>query len=144
MQSLSQDIQKSAKMIFRVFFGSEVREKNEISDNYSGIGVDLLMDCDGRKKLSLFLEENTVKSIMKQLTGEDDINKGTIARDIVSELAYLIAVNAIDENYEDYKLYNPAPSQGIKNSDINSRKFSSDIGEFAIAIEWNCIFIYPQ
>jgi hypothetical protein len=135
MHSLIKDIEKSAGVIFRLFFNSDIKVKNNISYNCSPWGVDLVMDYCGKKKLSLFMEENTLKSVMKQLTGEDNINNSRIAYEILGEIARFIASNAIGENDENFTLYTPVQSMGVIDTNAHMKSFSSSFGNFSIAIE---------
>ncbi len=135
MHTLIKEIEKSAGLIFRLFFNSDVQVKNNISDNCSPWGVDLVMDCNGRKKISFFMEENALKSVMKQLTGEDNIKNSRVAYEIMGEIARFIAGKAIGENHDNFTIYNPVQSQGIQESSIYAKTFSSNFGEFYIAIK---------
>jgi hypothetical protein len=139
MHSLINDIEKSAGLIFRLFFNSDIQVKNNISDNCSPWGVDLVMDCGGKRKLSLFMEEDLLRSVMKQLTGEDNIKNSKVAYEIIGEIARFIASNAIEnsigEKNEEFTLYHPVQSKGIAVSNAYSKSFSSNFGNFYIAVE---------
>ncbi len=135
MQTLSGEIEKSARTIFRLFFNANVQVKNNNMHKYSPWGVDLLVDCGGLKKLSLFLDESTLKSVMKRLTGEENIQNSVIAYRVIGEIASLIAGKAAGENHEHFTLHKPVPSQGYKKSGLYSQTFSSNLGEFAISLE---------
>ncbi|MFH0976888.1 MAG: hypothetical protein V1874_13990 [Spirochaetota bacterium] len=134
MQSLTHDIEKSVRTIFRLFFNTNVQLKNNNVYKYSPWGVDIIMDCGGVKKLSLFMDESTLKSVMKQLTGEDNIQNSALAYNVIGEIARFIAGNAAGEKHENFTIYKPVPSQGIRHSE-HSQIFSSGLGEFAISLE---------
>jgi hypothetical protein len=135
MQSLIKDIEKSASVIFRLFFNSNIQVKNNISYNCSPWGVDLVMDCGGKKKLSLFMEESTLRSVVKQLTGEDNIDDSQVAYEVLGEIARFIASNAIGENNDNFTLYTPVQSMGTVDSKAHMKSFSSNFGNFSIALE---------
>jgi hypothetical protein len=135
MQTLTSEIEKSAKTIFRLFFNTDIQVKNNNIYRYSPWGVDMLMDCGEVKKLSLFLDESTLKSVMKQLIGEDDIQNSIVAYKIIGEIARLIAGKAAGEKHDNFTLHKPVPSQGFKKDGLYSKTFSSSLGEFAISLE---------
>jgi hypothetical protein len=135
MQTLTQEIEKSAGTIFRLFFNTKVQIKNSNIYKYSPWGVDILMECGGLKKLSLYLDESMLKSVMKQVTGEDNIQNSALAYKVMGEIARFIAGKAAGEKHDNFTLYNPVPSQGFKKSGLYSQTFSSSLGDFAIALE---------
>jgi hypothetical protein len=136
MQTLTNEIEKSARTIFRLFFNTNVQVKNNNMYKYSPWGVDIVMDCDGLKKLSLFLDESTLKSVMKQLTGEDNIQNSAVAYKVIGEIARLIAGKAVGEKHDNFTLHKPVPSQSFKKTGLYySQTFSSNLGEFAISLE---------
>ena len=135
MQTLTNEIEKSAGAIFRLFFKTDVHVKNNNKYKYSPWGVDVLMECGGLKKLSLYLDEDTLKSVMKQLTGEENIQNSALAYTVMGEIARFIAGKAAGEIQDNFTLYKPVPSQGFKKAGLYSQAFSSSLGEFAIALE---------
>lgn len=134
MQTLTKEIEKSTGEIFRLFFKTKIQINNN-KYKYSPWGVDVLMDCGGLKKLSLFLDEDTLKSVMKQLTGEENIQNSALAYSIMGELARFIAGKAAGEIHENFTLHKPVPSQGFKKTGLYTQAFSSNMGEFAISLE---------
>lgn len=136
MHNLNKNIEESARIIFRLFFGSNLfLKKNPGNIKTDCRGVNLLMNYNGRKKLSLYLEDDTVRSVVKKLTGHDDISSESIAYDIMGEMATLIAGSALGETCENIDISHPIKSD-IKNPlDSDALMFSSELGKFAIAIE---------
>ncbi len=136
MDNLQKEIERSARTIFRIFFGSKLyikRAENNSIDNF--YGVDLHMDFHGHKKMSLLLEENTVKSIMRKLTGNDNLEKKSVAYDIISEMASIIACGALADVPE--KIHISDPEKTNRNASIqpHALTFSSNLGKFAITLQ---------
>lgn len=136
MDSLWKEIERSARTIFRIFFGSKLSIKK--IDNDPGItffGVDLQMNFQGRKKMSLLLEEGTVNSIMKRLCVNSDTGRNNVAYDVIGEMASIIACGALADIPE--KIYIGRPEK----SDLNSKNYSnaiafnSNLGKFAITLQ---------
>jgi hypothetical protein len=114
MRTQNMDFEKSAKEIFRLFFKSTVKVKNDDTPALSPWGVDLLMEYGGTKKLSLYLEENTMKSVVKRITGMEGLQNRIVVYEILGELACLIAGNALGESAEDCTFHHPVRSMGAE------------------------------
>ncbi len=136
MENLRRDIEKSTRNVFRVFFGSRLYLKNDNEDRSSSrYGVDLMMDCNGQKRMSLMLEEDTIKSVMRKLTGDDDIFRERVAYDIIGEMASIIACNALNDTSEKLNISDPRKTKNRKFIGAEALTFSSKLGKFTIAIK---------
>lgn len=134
MQSLNRDIERSARKIFKLFFGSRLYLNKSCKSCSARLwGVDLLMNFNGKKRFSIRLEENTLKAIMKRLTGDDNLYRRTIAYGIIGEMASIIAMNAFSD-FCDNIVLDPVRLEN-RSMDIDALMFSSSLGRFAIAIE---------
>lgn len=134
MQVAIKDFEKSAKKIFKLFFNSNIQIKNNHLDSNSGWGVDLPIDFLGKKKLSLYLEESTLKTVIKHLTGEENLNDSTEIYNIIGEIARMIAGNTIGDISDSYTLYHPVPITNIKNH-TKTIGFDSSFQEFSLSIK---------
>ena len=128
MQIVIKDFEKSAKKIFKLFFNSNIQIKNNHIEKYSQWGVDLPIE------LTLFLEENTLKGVIKHLTGEENLNNSSAIYDIIGEIAKMIAGNTIGDISDSYTLFHPVPVTNIKNNSMPIG-FDSDFQEFALSIK---------
>lgn len=137
MQNLVKDIENSVRKIFKLFFKSSLYlRKNTENDCLDLWGVDIMMDIHGRKRMSLLLEQETMKSVIEQLTGNDDIENDNVAYDIIGEMASIIVGNAFNDNYEDIEIYGPTRSKNVNiYTGTEALMFSSRLGRFAIAFE---------
>jgi len=136
MDNLWKEIERSARTIFRIFFDSKLyikKVENNSIDNF--YGVDLHMDFHGHKKMSLLLEEDTVKSILKKLTGNDNLDTKKIAYDIIGEMASIIACGALADIPEKVFISNPEKTYDNKAIQSHVLTFSSNLGKFAITLQ---------
>jgi len=128
------DLETSARTIFRLFFNSNIQVSDKAPDDFDEWGIDLMMSCNGVKKLSLFMEEKTLLSIVKQVTGKNNIQNDKVAYGIMDEVARLIAGKTFGETNKNFTLYNSVKSHGGQ-CHGSSQAYRSKLGEFAIAIE---------
>ena len=137
MQSLYKEIEESAKRIFRLFFRNRLYlKKNGENINNELIGVNLILNYKGNKKLSLYLEKRTIKSVMERLLEYSDISpEDEVAYDIMGEMASMIVGNALDGSFENIERSNPITSDTLRSLDTNTLYFSSSLGRLAITIE---------
>jgi hypothetical protein len=133
MQTLNTDLKKSAKKIFKLFFNSKIQVKN--NNKNTPWGVDLDIEYNGKKKLSLFLEENTLKSVIKHITGSNDLHNQFVVYDIIGEIARMIAGSAIGERSDNYSLCQPVKAQIINPVDSYRRVPSTESPEYSLCIE---------
>lgn len=136
MDNLWKEIERSARTIFRIFFGSKLYIKkvdNDSIDNF--YGVDLHMNFQGHKKMSLLLEEDTVKSIMRKLTGNDNLGKNSVAYDIIGEMASIIACGALADIPEKVYVSDPEKTYDNKAIQTHALTFSSNLGKFSITLQ---------
>ena len=137
MQNLQKDIEKSTRKIFKLYFGSRLylgRKKKNIEEDL--LGVDLTMNVDGNKRLSLFMEKDTIKSVKDRLLGDRQTGqREDVTYDILGEMASMILGYALKDNEEDIDISAPIRSTVLSSDDINTLYFSSTLGKFAIAIE---------
>ena len=137
MQELQKEIEKSVRSIFRIFFGSRLylKKENESPSN-NHLGVDLLMKYHGNKRLSLYLESDTMRSVINRLVDDGNNNSNDkLAYEIMSEMASMIAGNAFEEDSQVVTFSNPIRSKEITSYPSNTLNFTSKLGKLAIAIE---------
>jgi CheY-specific phosphatase CheX len=135
MYDLRKNIEKSARKICRLLLGSRLYlRKNNMSENDDIYAVNLMMDLNGRKSISLFMERKTVKSVMEKCTGKLDGFRDEVAYDILSEMANMIAGNALSRSKQDFKLSAPTKTS-VRLNQKNAMNFSSDLGRLSILIE---------
>ena len=93
---LQQALEKSARKVFKIFFGSRIYKKTlPMSGDRDVLGVDMLVECEGPKRMSLFMERDTVRHVMGRLTDNNDAKNDQMAYDIISEMANIIAGTAL-------------------------------------------------
>ncbi len=135
MDNIWNEIEKSTRTIFRIFFDSKLYKSRVAGNNNRNLkGVNLLMDFNGPKRFSILFEEDTVKSVMEKLIGEDVLFEEGIAFDVLREMASIIACGAYKEDYIGINISNPVISYDLKSIE-GAVNFSSKLGKFAIAIE---------
>ncbi|MBN2042089.1 MAG: hypothetical protein JW864_18785 [Spirochaetes bacterium] len=134
MQIVMKDFEKSAKRIFKLFFNSNIEIQNKSFENTSQWGVDLPIEFNGKKKFTLYLEENTLKGVIKHLTGNENLNNNPAIYDIIGEIAKMIAGNTIGDISDSYTMHHPVPVTNIKNA-AKSAGFDSDFQEFSLSIQ---------
>ena len=93
------------------------------------------MDFHGHKKMSLLLEEDTVKSLMKKLTGNDNLEKKSVAYDIIGEMASIIACGALADMPENVFISDPEKTHNNTAIQPHALTFSSNLGKFAITLQ---------
>ncbi|MDY6968407.1 MAG: hypothetical protein SVR08_07120 [Spirochaetota bacterium] len=137
MNNLQKDIEKAARKIFKLFFGSRlylgIKKKNIKEDL---LGVDLTLNVDGNKRLSFFMEKSTLRSVKNRLFGDREKEQWEdVSYDILGEMASMILGYALKDNKEDIDISGPIKSTVLSSHDMNTLYFSSAMGKFAIAIE---------
>jgi CheY-specific phosphatase CheX len=135
MQTMNKGIEKSARKVFRLFLGSRLyMRKKHVKPAADVFGVDIMIDFNGRKKMSLFMDRKAVNSVMEKFTGGADPSRDDLAFDVVSEMANMIAGGFITSSSQDAILH--APSRSDHGCDFErSLNFSSGIGRMSICIE---------
>ncbi|MDY6935006.1 MAG: hypothetical protein SVZ03_12400 [Spirochaetota bacterium] len=137
MQELHNNIEKSTRKIFRIFFGSKLYKKKKWESLSNDLlGVDLYLNYNGNKRLYLYLEDETINSIMDSLLIDKDIQPSDkVASDIIREMACLITGNAVEDECEELRISTPSRFQNIKPINENTLNFSSKLGNLSIGIE---------
>lgn len=137
MYSLQRSLEKSARKVFRIFFGSRLYLKRDIPAGMDGdmIGVDMMMEFNGKKRISLFMERETVSSVRETLGAA--AGEGNDADyDLIGEMANIITGNALGGGSGEVSISPPERSSGVNSgSVVAALNFSSKIGGFYITIE---------
>jgi len=137
MQNLRSDLEKSTRRVFKIFFGSRLylRKNGPVKNGVDMVGVDMTMDFNGKKRISLFMDRSTVLSVRETMGAgtADDPEKDY---DIIGEMANIIAGNALSRNAEGISLSPPGRSDGPGNGILlTSLDFSSKAGAIRITVE---------
>ncbi|TAL29313.1 MAG: hypothetical protein EPN93_21610 [Spirochaetes bacterium] len=137
MHDLNHELEKSARRVFKLFFGSRLhKQRGDRGICMSEcLGVDITMDFHGRKRLSLIVDRSTVESMKERLGARD--NYGADADyDIIGEMANIIAGSAVSARDGEVCLSVPRRAC-LEEGDLPpaTMRFSSPMGLFAIAVE---------
>ncbi len=128
-------IEDSLRKIFRIFFDSRLYTKTNIpinTDDY--IAVNLPMDFDGRKVVSLYVERVAALKAASKLAdvegGGDDI-----LYDVVGEMANIVAGNALShQEDENAKIYSPVPLRQMNAGFMAERVYSTSLGSLFFTV----------
>jgi len=135
MEKLDHDIERSARKVFKLFFGSRLYLKKKgdiITDDL--VGVDMRMSYHGDKIISFFMERRMLESL-KEYMGAASGERGEIDYDFMGEMANIIAGNALTGCDETTCIHPPERAKAVnKNHFANKRVFSSRLGRFCISI----------
>ena len=136
MEKLDHDIERSARKVFKLFFGSRLYLKKEsdiLSDDL--VGVDMKMSYHGDKRISFYMERRMLESL-KEHMGAVSGNQGEVDYDFMGEMANIIAGNALTGRDDDACIHPPERAHVVNDSPLANRLvFSSRMGRFCIAIE---------
>ena len=133
MDDLWKEIEKSTKTIFRIFFGSKLFSENgNCNPAKTAFGVDLVMNYQGKKKLSLYLEEDTIYSILNKIGQGGCSNFNKLAYEVIGELASIIACGALADIPDSVSVSEPERAAPFYNR--GGIGFMSDLGNFSICI----------
>lgn len=135
MSDFKKNIEKSARKIFRIFLKSRLYSKTRASSADELLCVELPIFCGGRKKMSLFMEKNTIGSIAQKLSGGPNSNSKEVSYKVLGEMAYMIAGSALCRERSGVRISSPKRAKsraGLKNNTMN---FSSKYGRFGIVLE---------
>lgn len=128
------NIEKSTRKVFKLFFGSRLYmrrgDAEPVGDNV--IGVNMMMDVHGSKRLSLYMDKRTIASLKERLgaTGGADVDY-----DLIGEMANMIAGNAICFTDASARISPPEKAAVGMCDIVDAMKFTSKLGRFAIAIQ---------
>lgn len=137
MEKLDHDIERSARKVFRMFFGSRLYLKKG-AGTFDGdvIGVDMKMSCHGDKIMSLHMERRMLDSLKEHMGAKE--NGGEVDYDFVGEMANMIAGNALTAYDDTATIHPPERAHALSDRPMANRKiFSSRMGRFCISIG-NC------
>jgi len=140
MPYFKKNIEKSARKIFWLFFRSKLylrKMNNDFSDDV--VGVEVLMNYNGSKKLTLYLEKSTIKSIVHKIVdGDDAMPRDNIVYDVIGEMASMIAGNAFSDNCKNIDISLPKKSNYHNSPNGSTLMFTSEFGKFNISLEEVC------
>jgi hypothetical protein len=137
MHDFNHELEKSARRVFKLFFGSRLHKERKADGLRleECLGVDLTVNYEGQKRLSLIVDRKTVESMKERLGAREQVGEDT-DYDILGEMANIIAGSAV--SYGDGEVYMTAPRRAcLDGSDLplTLMKFTSPMGRFAIAVE---------
>ena len=136
MDNLQRDMEKSARRVFKLFFGSRLYLKKRYT-NYDNdiVGVVMILKYKGRKKISFYMEHNTIRTILKRLTGQSKITAKSTLIDVVGEMANMITGSAVSTYGDGMSISVPKKLKRSVSIDLqNAMNFSSRLGRFSISI----------
>lgn len=134
MEKLDHDIERSARKVFRLFFGSRLYVKKE-ADTFEGdvIGVDMKMTYHGDKIMSLHMERRMLDSLKEHMGASQ--SGGEVDYDFVGEMANMIAGNALTACDDTACIHPPEKARALSERPrVNRKIFSSRMGRFCISI----------
>lgn len=128
-------IEDSLRKIFRIFFDSRLYTRTNISvDTNDYIAVNLPMDCEGRKVVSLYVERVAALKAVRKLA---DVEQGgdDMLYDVVGEMANIVAGNALSQQEdENAKIYSPVPLRKIDTGMTAKRVYSTSLGSLFFTV----------
>lgn len=136
MENFIGDIERSARKVFRLFLGSRLyRMKNCSPPEDEGfIGVDMEMQCNGRRRLSFYMDRKIIATLRERLG--DSRGDETLDHDIIGEMANIITGSALPGGCDDIRLSPPEKGRShAMLSDGDVLHFSSRMGQVYIAVE---------
>ncbi|HSV96202.1 MAG TPA: chemotaxis protein CheX [Spirochaetota bacterium] len=135
MEKLDHEIVRSARKVFKLFFGSRLYLKKEsdiIADDL--VGVDMRMSYHGDKIFSFYMERRMLDSL-KERMGAVSGEQGELDYDFMGEMANIIAGNALTGCGETTRIHPPEKANVDTESPFANRLvFSSRMGRFCISI----------
>jgi hypothetical protein len=138
MDTLTRDIEKSTRRVYRLFFGSRLFLKREGVMHADGdlVGVDMKMRYHGDKRLSFYVDRKTLHSLKERLGGPAGTNDENIDHDILGEMANIITGNAVSGGDDTAHIDPPERTPGsLRHGAAHMLNFSSKLGRLYIAIE---------
>ncbi len=137
MHDLNHELEKSARRVFKLFFGSRLHKERRARGFRieECLGVDLTVNYEGQKRLSLIVDRKTVESMKERLGAREQIGEDT-DYDILGEMANIIAGSAV--SLGEGEVFMTAPRRAcLDESDLSLAvmRFTSPMGRLAIAVE---------
>jgi len=128
-------IEDSLRKIFRIFFDSRLYTRTNISvDTNDYIAVNLPMDFEGRKVVSLYVERVAALKAASKLA---DVEQGgdDMLYDVVGEMANIVAGNALSQQEdENAKIYSPVPLRKMETGFMAKRVYSTSLGSLFFTV----------
>ena len=134
MEKLDHDIERSARKVFRLFFGSRLYlRKKPGSLQGDLVGVDMRMSYHGDRVLSLHMERRMLDSLKERMGATG--GNGEVDYDFVGEMANIIAGGALTACDEAASIHPPERASVLTDGPhVNRKVFSSRMGRFCISI----------
>lgn len=135
MDEFQNEIERAARRVFRLFFGSRLyRRKRPGEKGRNFIGVEMQVQYQGDKRLSIFMEREGVASIGEILGAGRD--SGCAGHDILGEMANIIAGSALRADSGEANISPPERAEDPGDRSLAcALQFSSKMGMLCIAVE---------